>query len=66
MYFYNVIIRYNKERGKKIMKKSKSSALLEKVGSLAISTMKLSANSTSGFISHQPKLPKDVQKFKKK
>ncbi|GAA0242355.1 AgrD family cyclic lactone autoinducer peptide [Metaclostridioides mangenotii] len=48
------------------MKKSKSSALLEKVGSLAISTMKLSANSTSGFISHQPKLPKDVQKFKKK
>ncbi|GAA0237235.1 cyclic lactone autoinducer peptide [Metaclostridioides mangenotii] len=48
------------------MKRSKSSVVLQKVGSLALSTVKLSANSTSGFLSHQPKMPKDTQKFKKK
>lgn len=48
------------------MKKNLNSRLLEKVGSLAISTLKLSANSTSSFLSHQPKMPEDMQKFKKK
>ncbi len=48
------------------MKKKFKSLALGKVGSLAVSTLKLSANSTSSFLSHQPKMPKNVQKFKKK
>ncbi|WP_081800271.1 AgrD family cyclic lactone autoinducer peptide [Metaclostridioides mangenotii] len=48
------------------MKKNFKSLALGKVGRLAVNTLKLSANSTSSFLSHQPKMPKNVQKFKKK
>ncbi|WP_081800441.1 cyclic lactone autoinducer peptide [Metaclostridioides mangenotii] len=48
------------------MKKDVMSTLLEGVGSLAMSTLKLSANSTSAVLSHQPKLPKNLNQFKKK
>lgn len=39
---------------------------LKQVGRLAESTLSLSANTTSSWISHQPKVPKSVKKFKKK
>ncbi|GAA0220399.1 AgrD family cyclic lactone autoinducer peptide [Metaclostridioides mangenotii] len=48
------------------MKKNLSSVVLEKVGAIAINTLKLSANSTSSTISHQPKMPKSINQFKKK
>lgn len=48
------------------MRKDITSAVLEKVGSLAVSTLKLSANSTSAVISHQPKQPKNLNQFKNK
>ena len=48
------------------MRKDITSTVLEKVGSLAVSTLKLSANSTSSMFSHQPKLPKNLNHFKNK
>ncbi len=48
------------------MRKNITSTVLEKVGSLAVSTLKLSANSTSSMFSHQAKLPQDIKNFKKK
>jgi cyclic lactone autoinducer peptide len=48
------------------MSEKLKSSMLEKVGSLAVNTLKLSANTTSSFIAHQPKLPKNFQQFKKK
>lgn len=48
------------------MRKDISSTVLEKVGSVAVGMMKLSANSTSIIISHQPKLTKNLNQFKNK
>ena len=48
------------------MKKDITSTVLEKVGSLAVSTIKLSANSTCTFLNHQAKMPQDIKNFKKK
>lgn len=38
--------------------------ILEKIGSLGSGVLFLSANTTCAWISHQPKVPKDIKKFK--
>jgi len=48
------------------MKKDLTSVVLEKTSSLALSSLKLSANSTCMLISHQPNQPENLKKFKKK
>ena len=40
------------------------SVVLKNIGSLAMGVLFLSANTTSGWIAHQPKIPKDINKFK--
>ena len=40
--------------------------ILKSTGSLAICMLFLSANTTSGWIAHQPKIPDEVSKFKMK
>jgi cyclic lactone autoinducer peptide len=67
LYIYIMLILGSiKKKGGNIMSEKLKSSMLEKVGSLAVNTLKLSANTTSSFIAHQPKLPKDFQQFKKK
>ncbi|CEP45507.1 autoinducer prepeptide [[Clostridium] sordellii] len=39
--------------------------ILKNIGSSAIAAVSLSANSTSAWISHQPKIPSGIEKFKK-
>lgn len=43
-----------------------TSILLKQAGNLAKSTLELSANTTSSWLSHQPKVPESVKQFKKK
>lgn len=38
--------------------------ILEKIGSIGSGVLFLSANTTSAWISHQPKVPEDIKKFK--
>lgn len=38
--------------------------ILEKIGSIGSGVLFLSANTTSAWISHQPKVPKGIKKFK--
>lgn len=37
---------------------------LKNIGSLAMCVLLLSANTTSGWIAHQPKVPEGIKKFK--
>lgn len=46
------------------MKKGMS-LVLKQVGKLADKTLALSANTTSTWIAHQPKIPQNIKKFKK-
>lgn len=65
MDLYNVKIskhKYSKED--KHMKKI-SSLVLKSIGSLAVCILFLSANTTSNWLSHQPSIPKDLNRFKK-
>lgn len=39
--------------------------ILKHLGSLAVFSILLSANTTSAWISHQPEIPSGVNKFKK-
>lgn len=39
--------------------------ILRNIGSSAIAVVSLSANSTSAWICHQPKIPSGIGKFKK-
>lgn len=39
--------------------------LLKNTGSLAIGILFLSANTTSGWVAHQPEIPDGIKKFKK-
>ncbi|MGL5716778.1 MAG: cyclic lactone autoinducer peptide [Paraclostridium sp.] len=41
------------------------SICLKNIGSLAMCVLFLSANTTSGWIAHQPEVPADINKFKK-
>lgn len=41
------------------------SLILKKVGLVADGVLILSANTTSGWIAHQPKIPHNLDKFKK-
>lgn len=41
-----------------------SSKVLEYVGKLSICTIKISANTTCNWMSHQPKIPDGFNKFK--
>lgn len=43
-----------------------SSKLLENIGKLSICTLKISANTTCNWISHQPKIPDGFNKLKKR
>lgn len=63
MDFYNVNIR--KYQGGYNMKKELKPMVLKKVGEIANNSLKLSANSTCTFVTHQSKLPKNIDKFKK-
>lgn len=47
------------------MEKNLKPILIEKVCNLAINTLKVSANTTCSIISHQAKVPKGIEKFKK-
>ncbi|MGX9754867.1 cyclic lactone autoinducer peptide [Clostridioides difficile] len=38
--------------------------VLKNVGLLAVSVLFLSANTTSGWVAHQPEIPDDIKKFK--
>ena len=40
--------------------------ILKIIGSLVVFVLFLSANTTSGWIAHQPKIPDEVSKFKMK
>ena len=42
-----------------------SSLVLKSIGSLAVCILFLSAISTSNWLSHQPSIPKDLNRFKK-
>ncbi len=48
------------------MKKIFKTMLIDKMGNLAVSSLKLSANSTCAYVTHQAKIPKGIEKFKKK
>jgi len=48
------------------MKNKLKPIVLEKVGSLATNTLKMSANTTCMFMTHQAKMPEGIEKFKKK
>ena len=39
--------------------------VLKSIGSLAVLSISLSANTTSLWIAHQPEIPNEVNKFKK-
>lgn len=41
-----------------------SSKLLGYIGKLSICTLKISANTTCNWMSHQPKIPEGFNKFK--
>lgn len=41
------------------------SIVLKNIGSLAMGILFLSANTTSGWIAHQPKIPEEIKKLKK-
>lgn len=43
-----------------------SSEALKYVGKLSIYTLKISANTTSNWMAHQPKIPDGFNKFKKR
>lgn len=43
-----------------------SSKILEYIGKLSICTLKISANTTCNWMSHQPKTPDGFNKFKKR
>jgi len=47
------------------MEKNFKPILLEKVCNLAINTLKVSANTTCMFMTHQAKMPEGIKKFKK-
>ncbi|MCC0635797.1 cyclic lactone autoinducer peptide [Clostridioides sp. ES-S-0001-02] len=38
--------------------------VLKNVGLLAVFVLFLSANTTSGWVAHQPEIPDDIKKFK--
>lgn len=38
--------------------------VLKNIGSLAVFVLFLSANTTSGWIAHQPEVPEEIKKFK--
>ncbi|MGL5712139.1 MAG: cyclic lactone autoinducer peptide [Paraclostridium sp.] len=38
--------------------------VLKNIGSLAVCILFLSANTTSGWIAHQPEVPQEIKKFK--
>ncbi|MBU3134293.1 cyclic lactone autoinducer peptide [Clostridium gasigenes] len=42
------------------------SLILKNIGELGIFILLLSANTTSAWISHQPHVPKDISKYKRK
>lgn len=44
--------------------KKVSSEVLKCIGKLSLCTLKVSANTTSNWISHQPKIPDGLNKFK--
>lgn len=41
------------------------SVVLKNIGSLAMCILVLSANTTSGWIAHQPEIPEEIKKLKK-
>ena len=41
------------------------SLILKKIGLVADGVLILSANTTSGWVAHQPKIPDNLDKFKK-
>lgn len=41
------------------------SIILKNVGSLAMCILFLSANTTSGWVAHQPEMPDEINKFKR-
>ncbi|MCC0645539.1 MULTISPECIES: cyclic lactone autoinducer peptide [unclassified Clostridioides] len=43
-----------------------TSKLLQYTGKLSICILTISANTTSNWLSHQPKIPDGVNKFKKR
>lgn len=45
--------------------KKNMTLILKHVGSLAVASLTLSANTTSAWIAHQPEVPNAVNKFKK-
>lgn len=65
MCFYNASIsNYKRKEGFKFMKKVMS-IVLKQVGNVADKTLSLSANTTSTWIAHQPKVPKSLKNLKK-
>ena len=65
MDFYNVkVSKYKSNKGDKNMKKLYS-IVLKNIGSLAICMLFLSANTTCNWLSHQPTVPRDINRFKK-
>lgn len=65
MCFYNVgVSNYKRKEDFKFMKKVMS-IVLKQVGNLADKTLSLSANTTSTWIAHQPKVPKELKNLKK-
>lgn len=46
--------------------KSILNIILKQIGSLAVSTLSISANTTSNWMAHQPKVPEEVKQFKKR
>lgn len=65
MYLYNADIRNNKAATGEEKMKNLLNIGLKNIGSLAICILFLSANTTSGWIAHQPELPKEMKKFKR-
>lgn len=41
------------------------SLVLKNVSSLAVNVLFLSANTTSGWVAHQPGVPEEIKRFKK-
>lgn len=39
--------------------------VLKNIGTLAVGVLFLSANTTSGWIAHQPEIPDEIKKLKK-
>lgn len=40
------------------------SRIIKNIGCLSIGMLYLSANTTSGWIAHQPEIPKEIKKYK--